>query len=100
MIIDEESRKDIFLKYINNTSDELLTFLKRHYPTHVVNREWMEHNDAEVKLILVQNKFYNLKGNKKFLVNKIDSDLSDKWLSVEPKIRRRTIKKYLDGVVI
>jgi hypothetical protein len=98
MIINEEDRKDILSKYNDDTSNELLTFLKRQYPVYVVNQNWM--GDSGLKMIFVDDKSFILKGNKKFLVSKIESDLSDRWSSIESKIRRRTIKKYLDGVMI
>jgi hypothetical protein len=98
MVINEQDRKDILSKYNDNTSKELLVFLKRNYPVYSMNTNWSE--IEEFKMIMVDDKSYILKGNKKFLVDKIDSDLTDRWAYVDNKVRRRTIKKYLDGVMI
>ena len=48
--------------------------------------------------IVVDDKTRYIKGNKKYLVSKIDSIIEDEWIGLDQKIRRRTIKKYIDGV--
>jgi hypothetical protein len=99
MKINEEDRKDILSKYADDTSNELLIFLRRNYPVTIINVDWMiGDNTNKIYMIFVDDKQYHLKGNKKFLVGKIDSDLPERWDSLDKKIRRRTIKKYIDGV--
>lgn len=99
MRIFEDEKEDILSKYIDDTSNELLTFLKRSYPVTTINTDWLFGDTGnKIKMIFVDDKQYYLKGNKKYLVDKIDSDLPDKWSDLDKKIRRRTIKKYLDGV--
>jgi hypothetical protein len=101
MIINEQEKKDILSKYQDDTSNELLTYLKRHYPVSVINSDWMIDSGIDpIKMIFVDEKQYVLSGNKKYLVSKIDSDLGDDWTGTPEKIRRRTIKKYLDGMSI
>jgi hypothetical protein len=96
MRITEQERKEILSKYEDDTSDELLTYLKRHYPTHEIDLEWME---KPAKFIQVDDKTKPLLGNKKYLVGKIFSMIEDQWVSLGQQKIRRTIKKYLDGVI-
>lgn len=96
-VITEEERKEILSKYNDDTSDQLLTFLKRHYPVGETKLDWMEKGK---KYILVGDKLRYMEGNKKYLINIIDSEIQDEWIHLEDKIRRRTIKKYIDGISI
>jgi hypothetical protein len=82
-MLTEEEKKEILSKYDDNTSSELLTFLKM---------------NATMKYIFVGDKVRYLDGNKKYLVNLIDSIIEDQWIGITQPIRRRTIKKYIDGV--
>jgi hypothetical protein len=36
--------------------------------------------------------------NKKFIVNKISAYIEDEWIHLPTEIRRRTVKKYIDGI--
>ncbi len=83
IMLTEEEKKEILSKYDDNTSSELLTFLKM---------------NATMKYIFVGDKVRYLDGNKKYLVNLIDSIIEDQWIGITQPIRRRTIKKYIDGV--
>lgn len=96
MRITEEERKQILSKYVDDTSDELLTHLKRHFPVHEVNHDWMK---VPMKFIQVDDKTRPLMSNKKYLVGKIYSIVVDDWISLGEQKIRRTIKKYLDGVM-
>jgi hypothetical protein len=95
MRITEEERKDILSKYVEDTSDELLTYLKRHFPTHEINFDWMK---QPAKFIQIEDKTRPLLNNKKYLVGKIFQIIEDEWVSLGEQKIRRTIKKYLDGV--
>lgn len=95
MIITEEERQDILSKYQNNTSDELLNYLKRHFPTGETNFEFMTRPQ---RFVVVDDKLRFVDGNKKYLVGKIDSIIEDVWLHLPVEIRRRTIKKFIDGI--
>ena len=96
MRITEEERKQILSKYGEDTSDELLTHLKRHFPTYEVNFEW---TTKPQKFIQVDDKTRPLLNNKKYLVGKIFSLVEEEWLALGEQKIRRTIKKYLDGVI-
>jgi hypothetical protein len=39
-----------------------------------------------------------LRGNKKYLVGKISNYIEDEWIHLPVEVRRRTVKKYIDGI--
>ena len=94
-MISEQERKEILSKYSGNTSNELLTYLKRNFPVHEYKLEWME---KPWKQISIDSKSYMLNKHKKFLVSKISSYIEDEWIHLPVEIRRRTVKKYIDGI--
>jgi hypothetical protein len=94
-MISEQERKEILSKYLGNTSDELLTYLKRNFPVHENKLDWME---KPWKQISIDSKSYMLDNNKKFIVNKISAYIEDEWIHLPTEIRRRTVKKYIDGI--
>lgn len=95
MFITEDERKEILSKYSDETSDELLNHLKRHFNVYEVNLDWME---KPVKFIQIDGKSKSLDANKKYLVNRIFSEVEDQWSYLGTQKIRRTIKKYLDGI--
>ena len=95
MLISEEERQEILSKYEDNTSDELLTHLKRHFPVFEQKIDWME---KPLKFILVDDKLRPLEKQKKYLVGKLYSLVEEDWIGLGTPMIRRTIKKYLDGV--
>lgn len=96
MRITEEEKKDFLSKYSDDTSDELLTHLKRHYPVLENKVNWME---TPLKSISIDGKIRPLMSNKKYLLDKIYIIVVRKWNSLGEQKIRRTIKKYLDGVM-
>lgn len=91
MRLTEQEKKDIFIKYSGDTSDELLLHLKRYYSVS-------KSDTNDLKYVNVDGKYYMLLGNKKYLVNRISSKVEERWISLGiPKIRK-TVKKYLDGI--
>ena len=94
-MISEQERKQILSKYSDNTSDKLLTYLKRNFPIYEYKLEWME---KPWKQISIDSKSYMLDKNKKFLVNRISSYIEDEWIHLPTEVRRRTVKKYIDGI--
>lgn len=94
-MISEQERKEILSKYSGNTSDKLLTYLKRNFPVYEYKLEWME---KPWKQISIDSKSHMLDRNKKFLVNKISSYIEDEWIHLPTEVRRRTVKKYIDGI--
>ena len=97
MIISEEEKKQILSKYQENTSDELLTHLKRHFPVIEIKLDWME---KPLKQISIDYKTYMLEHNKKYLVGKLFNYLESDWVHLGEPTLRRTIKKYLDGITL
>jgi hypothetical protein len=97
MNISKEERREILSKYDNNTSDELLTHLKRTYPVTTTKLDWSE---TPIKHIQINDKSKILTGNKKITVDRIYSLEEDRWINLGKSIIRRTIKKYLDGHLI
>jgi hypothetical protein len=95
VMLTEQEKKEILSKYDDNTSPELLTFLKRNFPIGETNLDWMK---SPMKYVVVDDKIKYLDGNKKYLVNLIDSLVEDQWVGIAQSLRRRTIKKYIDGV--
>ena len=95
MILSEEERKEILSKYSGDTSDELLTYLKRNFPVTEIKHDWM---DEPIKFIQIEDKSRLLKNNKKYLVGRIYNIIHGLWIALGEKKIRRTIKKYLDGV--
>jgi hypothetical protein len=87
--------EDKLSKYVDDTSNELLSHFKRTMRTYDVDVYWMK---EPIKFIVVDDKSYRLENNKKYLVNKIYQFVEDDWSHLSEKIIRRTIKKYLDGI--
>jgi len=94
-VITEEERKQILSKYSEGTSDELLTYLKRYFPAGETKLDWME---KPKKYISIGEKIRYVDGNKKYLIGRIDSEIEEQWINLTDKVRRRTIKKYIDGI--
>lgn len=97
MFITEEEKREILSKYDNNTSDELLTHLKRSYPVTIQNLDWMT---TSIKFITIDGKSKILTNNKKNIVNKIYNLEEDRWMNLGKEVIRRTIKKFIDGNLI
>jgi hypothetical protein len=97
MRLTEEEKKEILSKYQDNTSDELLTHLKRTYHIFSEKLDWM---DAPIKYINIDGKTRMLTNHKKNMVNRIYSLEEDRWISLGKEVIRRTIKKFIDGNLI
>lgn len=96
MRLTENEKKVILSKYSGDTSDDLMTHLKRRFPVYETNLDWME---KPLKFIVVHDKVRSLESNKKYLVNLLTSLVENNWIHLGlPKIRK-TIKKYLDAVM-
>jgi hypothetical protein len=95
MMISEQEKKELFLKYSGDTSDKLLNHLKRHFPVTELKQGWMR---EPIKSIQVVDKTRIVQNNKKYLVSLIYSVVESQWISLGEKKIRRTIKKYLDGM--
>ena len=97
MRITEEEKREILSKYDDNTSDELLTHLKRTYPITTQELDFMK---TPIKFIHIGDKIRILTGNKKATVDRLFSIEEDRWMNLGKPIIRRTIKKFLDGYLI
>lgn len=96
MRLTENEKKEILSKYSGDTSDDLMTHLKRHFPVYETNLDWIK---KPLKFIVVHDKVRSLESNKKYLVNLLTSLVENNWIHLGlPKIRK-TIKKYLDAVM-
>lgn len=91
----EEERMNKLSKYDDNTANELLSFLKRNFRTYNVTLDWKQ---EPMKFVVIDDKSHRVESNKKYLVNKIDSEIEDTWNHLDDGVRRRTIKKFLDGI--
>jgi hypothetical protein len=93
MRLTETEKKEILSKYSGDTSNELLTHLKRHFPVYETNSLFLE---KPLKFIKLADKVKYLENNKKYLVNLISEIVEESWIHLGiPKIRK-TVKKYLD----
>jgi len=97
MILTEEEKREILSKYNDNTSNELLTHLKRTYPVTTQKLDWMK---TPIKYIKIEDKTKILTSNKKNMVDRIYSIEEDRWMDLGKPVIRRTIKKFLDGYLI
>jgi hypothetical protein len=85
-------------KYSGNTSDQILTYLKRNLNTYEIgtnNPDWIV---SPIKFVVVDEKSYLIDGNKKMLVNRIYNQIKDMFPTTDTVILRRTIKMFLDGI--
>lgn len=95
MRLTENEKKELLSNYSGQTSDNLLIYLRRHFPVIEIKHSWKE---EPVKFIKVEDKIRPLDSNKKYLVGYITSILEQEWVSLGIPVIRRTVKKYLDGI--
>jgi hypothetical protein len=95
MSLSEQERTNKFTKYSGNTANELLTYLKRNFRTYEVNLDWKQ---EPLKFVVVDYKSHHIENNKKYLVGKISNLIEDEWSHIDEPTRRRTVKKFLDGI--
>ena len=95
MKLTEEQLNEMKSNYDGKPAQKLLNHLKRNYPTHEVNFDWMT---SPIKMISVDEKNYHLAENKKYLTEKIFNLLGSEWASLGTPTIRKTIKYFLDGI--
>jgi hypothetical protein len=105
LILEDSEKKDILSKYEDNTSNELLTYLRRNYPVTEYPLPRYEpqtdsYKDIMTPFISIDSKSYYVEYNKKNLVNKIFFGIEDIFTNLGTDIKRRTIKKYLDMITL
>lgn len=94
MRLTENELNKILSEENSGISEELLTYLKRHYPVYSEDSLLGQ----PIKMIKIGDKVRPLFNNKKYLVDKIFSLEQDQWISLGIPKTRRTIKYYLDGI--
>jgi len=87
-------KKELLSKYDGNTSDKLLTHMKRHFPA---SDKISPLFDEPIKFISINDRLYVINGNKKRLVDRLSDYLEADWVHLDYRVFRRTIKKYIDG---
>lgn len=92
-----QRKSEILSKYDGKTSDALLNYLKRNYPVKEFYVSW---TDVPIKQILIEDRLFTLKYNKKYLVGKLYHEVEDGWMHLPESDIRRTIKKYIDGYLL
>lgn len=97
-MISESKKKDLELKYSGNTSDLLLTYLRRNYP---VETKYLEGFKKPFQTIYIGDKTKML-DSKKYITQLIYNDIEydNKFSNLEVNVIRRTIKKYLDYMMV
>jgi hypothetical protein len=94
LVIEQDEKDEILNKYKDNTSNEVLTHLMRHYP---IRKEKIL--DKDYTFINVDGKNYFVESNKKYLVKKLYLYVSESFPNLSEDIIRRTIKKYIDMIL-
>jgi hypothetical protein len=98
MKLTKEEKDEFMSKYTEDeTSPEVLNYLKRHFQTYKI--DILTLNEPEV-MISIDGKSYFVRSNKKRLVNKLFYTIQDSFSNIDEKIVRRTIKKFIDGISI
>jgi len=98
MKLTKEEKNEFMSKYTEDeTSPEVLNYLKRHFQTYKIDIPTF--NEPEI-MISIYGKSYFVRSNKKRLVNKLFFSIQDSFTNIDEKIVRRTIKKFIDGISI
>lgn len=97
-MISESKKEELEKKYAEGTNDSLFTYLRRNYPVTTHRVEGIEkpflqiYVDDRLKLI----------NSKKYITQILFNDIQDneRFTNLEISVIRRTIKKYLDYVMV
>lgn len=95
-MVSESDKNIITSKYSGNTNNDVFNYLRRHYPKKTSSSSFMTHD-----YISIDGRMTNLY-SKKEIVNRIfnDIDFSEKFTNLETSIVRRTIKMYVDFLMM
>lgn len=96
ILITEEEKEEILSSHKDNGDEELMRHLRRYCPVFQMEND--EFNISGKNRILVDDKLYRLRDNKKKLVNIIYWEVKDGFEHLGDNIIRKTIKKYLDMI--
>lgn len=86
---------NLFCESTSETSEELMAYLKTNFET---GESSFFDGEKVKKWIVVDEKLRFLEGNKKYLVDKIYSEVKDDFKELAVAIIRRTIKRFLDNI--
>lgn len=95
-MISESDKNKILNKYSGDTSDEVFNFLRRHYPKKTTKSEHFTFD-----YIFIDDKVRHL-GSKKEITNRLFNEIEslDKFQNIDTSVIRRTIKMYLDFLML
>jgi hypothetical protein len=94
--INEENENYINNKYQDKTDDKVMFYLRRNFPFQIIDNDFM----LSKHFIKVDDKLHYLNENKNYLKNKILSLIEDDFHSVNKPTIVRTIKKYLEIILL
>jgi hypothetical protein len=89
---------EIEQKYTGDTEDRVMNYLRRNHPVHEIRLKGFE---KPFKSISIDDKLRPL-NSKKYIVNLLFQEIeySEKFKDVEERVIRRTIKKYIDYLML
>jgi hypothetical protein len=89
---------EIEKKYTGDTEDRVMNYLRRNNPVHEIRLKGFE---KPFKSIFIDDKLRPLQ-SKKYIVNLLFQEIeySEKFKDVEESVIRRTIKKYIDYLML
>jgi hypothetical protein len=96
IIISEDSKNEILNQYKGEIHQPLFNYLRRHFTVHT-NK--IIYSDTLFYSILIDDKLYPLKSNKKNLVNRIYFQIEDLFSDISEPSKRLTIKKFLSDIL-
>lgn len=96
LIITEEEKNNILSKYQGELDSELYTYLRRHFTTQTHQGIF---SDMVYHTILIDDKTYPLKSNKKNLIRRIYFEIENLFPSISEPSKRLTIKKFLSDLL-
>lgn len=96
LIITEEEKNNILSKYQGELDSGLYNYLRRHFTVHSYQGIL---SDMEYYTILIDDKTYPLKSNKKNLVRRIYFEIENMFPNISEPSKRLTIKKFLSDLL-
>jgi len=99
IIITEEQKDEILSSLQDGINKDVYNHIKRRYPLYAIDPELGFTNVYGKNRILIDDKLYHIKENKKRLVNIILYDIVEDFQAIGIPVLRKTIKKFLDDVV-
>lgn len=98
ILITEDQKKEIIKKYQGEINNDIMTYLRRHYPVFSIDPKLGLTQFYGNKGILVDEKVYPIKENKNLLTNIISAEIVDEFIDLGIPTIRKTVKTYLDYI--